>query len=73
MILCDVMMPEMNGIEVHRKIAETRPGLEERIVFMSGGAFIPEVAELVARTPNRRIEKPFELDQILAAIRATSK
>jgi PAS domain S-box-containing protein len=69
-ILCDVMMPEMNGIDVYRTIAETRPGLEDRIVFMSGGAFIPALAELVASTPNRRIDKPFELSQILAAIAA---
>ena len=67
-ILCDVMMPELSGVDVYRRIAETHPGLEARIVFMSGGAFIPELADFVAQTPNRRIEKPFEIAQLLAII-----
>jgi PAS domain S-box-containing protein len=71
-ILCDVIMPDTSGVDVYRTIVETRLGLEARIVFMSGGAFIPELAQFVASTPNPCIDKPFTLAQILAAIVAVA-
>jgi CheY-like chemotaxis protein len=71
-ILCDVMMPGMSGVDVYRQIAATHPGLEARIVFISGGTFMPELAQFIAETHNQRIEKPFALAQVLAAIAAVA-
>jgi signal transduction histidine kinase/CheY-like chemotaxis protein len=70
-IICDVMMPGMNGREVHRRIAVSHPGLERRLVFISGGTFAPELDEFLATTPNRCLAKPFKLDDVFAAIDAT--
>ena len=60
-ILCDLMMPGMSGIDLYQKLREARPGLEQRIVFMTGGAFTARAAEFLASVDNRRIEKPFSL------------
>jgi two-component system, cell cycle sensor histidine kinase and response regulator CckA len=70
-ILCDVMMPGMNGREVHRRIAAEQPGVERRLVFISGGTFTPELDEFLATTTNRYLTKPFKLDEVFAAIEAT--
>ena len=70
-IICDVMMPNMNGREVHRRIAASHPGLERRLVFISGGTFAPELDEFLASCPNRCLAKPFKLDDVFAAIEAT--
>jgi hypothetical protein len=43
-----------------------------RIVFITGGAFVPELGEFVAATGNRVLEKPFVLDDVLAAIEDAS-
>ena len=67
-IICDVMMPGMNGQEVYRRIADVHPGLERRIVFITGGTFSPELDEFLARTPNRLLAKPFQLDDVIAAV-----
>jgi CheY-like chemotaxis protein len=67
-ILCDVMMAGMSGADVFRQIASELPGVERRIVFITGGAFIPDVRDFVATTQNRVLEKPFDADQLLAAI-----
>ncbi len=67
-IVCDVMMPGMNGQEVHRRIAAVHPGLERRIVFITGGTFSPELDEFLATTPNRLLAKPFQLDDVIAAV-----
>ncbi len=71
-IICDVMMPGMNGREVHRRIAADHPGLEQRLVFISGGTFTPELDEFLTTTTNRFLTKPFKLDDVFLAIEATA-
>lgn len=63
-VLCDLMMPGMSGIDLYQRLREARPGLEQRIVFMTGGAFTTRAAEFLASVDNRRIEKPFSLKVI---------
>jgi signal transduction histidine kinase len=60
-ILCDVMMPEMNGMEFHQHLARARPDLVDRVVFMSGGVFSPAVRAFFDELPNRRLEKPLDI------------
>ena len=60
MMLCDVLMPEMTGIELYARLAAARPDMLARIVFMSGGAFSPGAREFLARMPNTRLDKPFD-------------
>lgn len=67
-VLCDLMMPGMSGIELFRILASTRPGLEEKLVFMTGGAFTPEAEAFLDEIKNPRVEKPFDfasVDQLL--------
>jgi CheY-like chemotaxis protein len=67
-ILCDVMMPGMNGRDVYRRIAAEFPGLERRVVFISGGAFAPDLEAFLDTLPNAKIAKPFRLDEVLAIV-----
>jgi CheY-like chemotaxis protein len=60
LLLCDLMMPEMTGMELHARLREVAPALAERTVFLTGGAFTPGAREFLASVPNARIEKPFE-------------
>lgn len=68
-ILCDLMMPEVTGMDVYDKVREASPGMEERIVFMTGGAFTPRGREFLDRIPNDQLEKPFELAAIRQLVR----
>ena len=61
LVLCDLMMPELNGMELHAWLDRTDAALARQVVFMSGGAFLPKVAEYVARVGNPRIERPFDV------------
>ncbi|HSR98394.1 MAG TPA: ATP-binding protein [Kofleriaceae bacterium] len=72
LILCDVMMPGMDGHELYRRIAAQHPGLERRFVFMTG-ALAPSVAQALDGLPNPWLAKPFEIDDVLALIAATSE
>ncbi|ACL65089.1 PAS/PAC sensor hybrid histidine kinase [Anaeromyxobacter dehalogenans 2CP-1] len=59
-ILCDLMMPELAGMDVHASIQEIDPGQAARIVFMTGGAFTTRAREFLERVPNARLEKPLD-------------
>ena len=64
LILCDLMMPNVTGIELYERLRGARPDLVERIVFMTGGAFTPGARGFLSRVPNPHLEKPFDLDKI---------
>jgi PAS domain S-box-containing protein len=70
LILCDMMMPLMTGMEFHMRLATLDPGQADRVVFMTGGAFTPRAREFLARLPNLRLEKPFDLGHVLAMVNA---
>lgn len=69
-ILCDLMMPTMSGIDVYDAIRQTDADQARRIVFMTGGAFTPRALEFLEVIENARIEKPLERATLRAAIRA---
>lgn len=58
-VLCDLMMPGMSGMELYHQVKERIPGLEERMVFMTGGAFSTGAREFIKNVPNPILEKPF--------------
>jgi PAS domain S-box-containing protein len=60
-VFCDLMMAGSGGIDLYEQVRARRPGLERRIVFMTGGAFTARTAEFLASVENRRVEKPFSL------------
>jgi CheY-like chemotaxis protein len=39
LILCDMMMPDLSGMDVYDALADAHPEVLKRVVFMSGGAF----------------------------------
>jgi PAS domain S-box-containing protein len=67
-ILCDLMMAGMTGMQLHDELRGARPEMAARIVFMTGGAFTTEAREFLARVPNRCLEKPFTLAQLEAEL-----
>lgn len=58
-IFCDVMMPEMSGVEVYRRLRELHPGQEQKVVFVTGGAFAGPAAQFLESVENPTLDKPF--------------
>jgi PAS domain S-box-containing protein len=63
-VLCDLMMPQITGMELHHEVARLDPAQAARFVFLTGGAFTPSAREFLVATTNRRIEKPFDLKDV---------
>jgi CheY-like chemotaxis protein len=68
LILSDVMMPGMSGVELYEVITRRFPELTSRIVFISGGAFTTGAMAFLERVPNERLEKPFTLRSLRALV-----
>jgi len=70
LVLCDVMMPEMTGMELYERLLAERPELAQRCVFMSGGTASPAVRAFFERVPNRHFQKPVDTAYLRSLIRA---
>ena len=67
-ILCDLMMPRMNGRDLYEQIRVRKPGLERRVVFITGGAFVPALATFLESVTNLKLRKPFTAEHVLALV-----
>ncbi|MEM9461746.1 MAG: response regulator [Myxococcota bacterium] len=67
-ILCDIMMPGTSGCDFHRQLGQLAPGVEERIVFLTGGSRIDSVRRFIDQIPNRCMEKPFKAAELRALV-----
>jgi PAS domain S-box-containing protein len=67
--LCDLMMPDLTGMEFHAQARQLAPGREDRILFITGGTFTPEAEAFVAGLARPPLEKPFAAARLLAIVR----
>jgi CheY-like chemotaxis protein len=68
LILCDLMMPEMTGIELYAELLRQQPDQACRMVFLTGGPSTNLVKDFLARVPNAHIEKPFDTRRLRALV-----
>jgi CheY-like chemotaxis protein len=68
-VVCDVMMPDLGGLELREEIARRKPELARRVLFITGGPDTAEGARLAA-SGVPWLEKPFDRAELLAAIEA---
>ncbi|CAM4342797.1 PAS domain S-box protein [Myxococcus xanthus] len=64
LILCDVMMPGMTGMDLYHELGRCAPEQAGRMVFMTGGAFTPRTVSFLRDVPNAKIAKPLDLMQL---------
>jgi CheY-like chemotaxis protein len=64
LILCDLMMPEMTGMDFHAELVKTHQAITDRVVFMSGGAFTASARAFLERIPNQHLDKPIDTGRL---------
>lgn len=67
-ILSDLMMPELSGMDLHEEIGRIAPDQVDKMVFMTGGAFTPAARAFFEHVANPTIEKPFDKAALLSVI-----
>ena len=66
MVLCDLMMPDVDGPMVYATLEERWPKLAQRMVFVSGGAFTQRSQQFLDSVARPLITKPIRPDQLVA-------
>jgi signal transduction histidine kinase/DNA-binding response OmpR family regulator len=70
-VLCDLMMPDISGMDIHEHLSREHPAIARRMIFMTGGAFTAKAKAFLTNVTNERIDKPFSLAQIKQAVDRT--
>ncbi len=67
-ILCDMMMPHMTGVEFYEELRRISPAEASRVIFLTGGAFTAKAREFLDRVSNQRVDKPFDPTHLRALV-----
>jgi CheY-like chemotaxis protein/two-component sensor histidine kinase len=70
LILSDLMMPEMTGMELYETLVREAPEQAGRMVFLTGGAFTEAARSFLENTRLPWLEKPFEPETLRTRLRA---
>jgi CheY-like chemotaxis protein len=63
-ILCDLMMPDMSGMDLFRETLRVAPDAAKCVVFMTAGAFTPRARAFLDGVRNPCLEKPFDIAKL---------
>ncbi len=69
-ILCDLMMPELSGMDFYEVLRAERPEQARRLIFVTAGGFTPRAHAFLERAGAPWLEKPVSIPALLAAIDA---
>lgn len=68
-IICDLMMPELDGPTFYERVGALHPALLDRLVFLTGGAFTPRAKEFLSSTHPLVLEKPISKSELLRVVK----
>lgn len=68
LVLCDLSMPHMSGMDLYENVRSRGDDTAERIVFMTGGVFTSDAVRFIERVPNETLDKPFDLARVRALV-----
>jgi PAS domain S-box-containing protein len=63
-ILCDLMMPDMNGMEFYERLSHDYPDQALRMVLITDGGLTPRVQSFLDRTQTPKLDKPFNMEAL---------
>jgi DNA-binding response OmpR family regulator len=68
-LVCDVRMPSMNGMELFKELKEKYPDAARRIVLITAWANEPDIKDFLEGSERPWLRKPFDLGALLATVR----
>jgi signal transduction histidine kinase len=72
-ILCDLMMPQVTGMDFFSALLRIDTEQARRVVFLTGGAFTPAAREFLVSITNSSLEKPLDPDDLRAVVSSLMK
>lgn len=69
-IICDIHLPEMNGIKIHSLLHENNPEMAKKMIFITGDLMSSSVLDFFKDTNAVFLNKPFELSKLIEAVKS---
>ena len=69
LIICDLKMPRVGGMEFYRELETAKPEMTRRIMFVTGDVAGTDAERFLEQTGTRWLAKPFRLKDLLRAAR----
>lgn len=69
LIVCDLKMPRIDGMQFYRAMAAATPTLARRVIFVTGAVAGTDAERFLEETGCRWLAKPFRLGDLLRAAR----
>jgi CheY-like chemotaxis protein len=67
-IFCDLMMPQITGMEIFQSVERDCPEMAKRMIFITGGAFQPDAQKFLSSHAEQHLSKPFNRTSLLGAL-----
>ena len=67
-VICDLMMPDVSGVDLYVQACERWPEVKNRFLFMTGGAVTHKAQELLQQADVRCLHKPVHPEELQAMI-----
>lgn len=69
-VVCDLMLPEISGVEVYERALASQPSYRKRFIIASGASTLPAYAEFLAKFGGSVLKKPVSTTDLTLAVRA---
>jgi PAS domain S-box-containing protein len=69
LIMLDIKMPGMDGVELYRRIQEKAKSLMPRVVFITGDMLSKDTEKFLSKTELTHIAKPFDAEELRRGVR----
>jgi CheY-like chemotaxis protein len=70
LILLDIKLPDMSGIELYQHLDKTAMSLTQRIIFITGDVLGTDTMDFFSRTGASYVTKPFDMEQLKKEVKS---
>jgi CheY-like chemotaxis protein len=68
-VLCDLLMPVMTGMDVYAELLRVAPEVASSVVFITGGVSSPRARAFIASVANPCVQKPIDAKELRELVR----
>jgi len=69
LLIVDIKMPVMNGMELYDWITAEYPAMAQRVLFTTGDVINKEVEQFIEATGRPYLSKPFSADELIGMVK----
>ena len=69
-VICDMLLPDVSGMDVYRRATEAEPSYRQRFAVATGASLMPKVAEFLSTFSGPILNKPVPPAQLMSAVRS---